>query len=164
MNENDETGDSRVAEIDDAMSMRADEGDVSTLGGAMVMALERAWARIRARHPEVPPVVVVIGAGSGQTWLKLGHFAAERWQVPDLPGDGALEDAEGETAAVERASRPLHEVFIGRRGLSRGPGGVTETLLHEAAHGLGEVGGSRTPHGRAVGTTGSSRRWPRRWA
>jgi hypothetical protein len=31
----------------------------------MVAALEAAWAAIRARHPEVPAAVIVLGAGSG---------------------------------------------------------------------------------------------------
>jgi hypothetical protein len=67
----------------------------------MVAALEQAWAAIRARHPDVPPVVVVLGAGSIRApsrRLRLGHFAAMRW------ADGA--------AAGER----LAEVFVGGEG------------------------------------------------
>jgi threonine dehydrogenase-like Zn-dependent dehydrogenase len=30
----------------------------------MAAALEGAWAAIRSRHPEVPAVVIVLGAGS----------------------------------------------------------------------------------------------------
>ena len=47
----------------------------------MVAALESAWAAVRARHPEIPAVVIVVGAGSGQRpgTLKLHHFAALRW-------------------------------------------------------------------------------------
>lgn len=35
-------------------------------GSRIIAALERAWAAIRARHPEVPGVVIVTGAGSNQ--------------------------------------------------------------------------------------------------
>ena len=72
----------------------------------MVAALEQAWAATRARHPDVPPVVVVLGAGSigaPSGRLRLGHFAAMRW------ADGA---GEGERLA---------EVFVGGEGLARGP-------------------------------------------
>jgi hypothetical protein len=99
------------------------EGRIST---PMVAALEQAWAAIRSRHPDVPPVVVVLGAGSigapgGR--LRLGHFAAMRW------ADGA--------GAGER----LAEVFVGGEGLARGPVDVLGTLLHEAAHAIAHVRG-----------------------
>ncbi|MGH3566541.1 MAG: hypothetical protein ACRDRH_11020 [Pseudonocardia sp.] len=38
-----------------------DDGRIST---PMIAALEGAWAAIRARHPEVPAVVLLLGAGS----------------------------------------------------------------------------------------------------
>jgi len=68
------------------------DADVSTGAGMsgpisapMVAALEAAWAAIRLRHPEVPAVVLVLGAGSIGTsgGLRLGHFAAMRWADPD---------------------------------------------------------------------------------
>ena len=34
------------------------------ISAPMVAALEGAWAAIRVRHPEVPAVVMVLGAGS----------------------------------------------------------------------------------------------------
>lgn len=89
----------------------------------MVAALEQAWAAIRARHPEVPAAVVVLGAGSigaPAGVLRLGHFAAMRWH---------------------HDTRQLPEVFISGEGLSRGPGDVLATLLHEAAHALADVRG-----------------------
>jgi len=87
----------------------------------MVAALEQAWSVIRARHPEVPAAVVVLGAGSlgapaGR--LRLGHFAALRWH---------------------HDQRRLPEVFVGGEGLARGPAGVLGTLLHEAAHALDDA-------------------------
>ena len=63
------------------------DADVSTVGGVsgpisapMVAALEGAWAAIRARHPEVPAVVLVLGAGS------IGERdAGSSWSIdPDL--------------------------------------------------------------------------------
>lgn len=84
----------------------------------LVAALEASWAAIRARHPEVPAVVVVVGAGSGGAaagGMKLGHFAAMRWR---------------------HGEQDVPEVFIGGEGLARGPLDVLGTLLHEAAHAL----------------------------
>lgn len=93
------------------------------ISAPMVAALEGAWAQIRARHPEVPSAVIVLGAGStgAAGRLKLGHFAAMRWNGQD--------DAR------------LPEVFVGGEGLARGPADVLGTLLHEAAHALANVRG-----------------------
>jgi hypothetical protein len=87
---------------------------------AVVAAMERAWSAIRARHPGVPEVIVILGAGSEarRGLFKLGHFAAARWQVADQ----------------RRA-----EVLVSGEGLSRGPVDVLGTLLHEAAHGLADI-------------------------
>lgn len=92
----------------------------------MVDALEQAWVDIRERHPELPPAVIVLGAGSigsRSGALTLGHFAAMRWHT----------DTDG--------SEELAEVFIGGEGLQRGPAGVLGTLLHEAAHALAHARG-----------------------
>jgi hypothetical protein len=84
---------------------------------AVVAAMEHAWTAIRARHPEVPEVIVILGAGSEarRGLFKLGHFAAARWQV------------NGQRRA---------EVLVSGEGLQRGAVDVLGTLLHEAAHGL----------------------------
>jgi hypothetical protein len=89
----------------------------------IVAALERAWDAIRHRHAELPRVVMVVASGSDGApagWLKLGHFAAMRWQT----GEGLLP-----------------EVFVGGEGLAAGPTAVLGTLLHEAAHAIAEVRG-----------------------
>jgi hypothetical protein len=59
--------------------------DAGQISAPMVAALEGAWAAIRARHPEIPAVVMVLGAGSigGPGGLRLGYFAAMRWAGPD---------------------------------------------------------------------------------
>ena len=87
---------------------------------AVVAAMEGAWTAIRARHGEVPEVIVVLGAGSEarRGLFKLGHFAAARWQVADQ----------------RRA-----EVLVSGEGLQRGAVDVLGTLLHEAAHGLADA-------------------------
>jgi hypothetical protein len=83
----------------------------------LVAALDQTWRAIRARHPDVPEVVIALGSGSdhGRRGLKLGHFAASRWQR----GDGRLP-----------------ELFVGGEGLARGAVPVLGTLLHEGAHGV----------------------------
>jgi len=88
----------------------------ATISPRLVTALDRTWAAIQARHPDVPAVVIVLGSGSGTPGrLKLGHFAPDRWQ---------------------RADSRLSELFIGGEGLQRGARDVLGTLLHEAAHGV----------------------------
>lgn len=103
----------------------ATTGRIST---PMVAALEQAWADIRTQHSEIPPAVVVLGSGSigaKAGTMRLGHFAAMRWQHDtDKP--------EGDQLA---------EVFVGGEGLRRGPADVLATLLHEAAHALAHVRG-----------------------
>lgn len=111
------------------------------ISAPMVAALEQAWADIRARHPEVPAVVVVVGAGSGGPagGLRLGHFAAMRWQPDTTDHTGA------------GPAQRLPEVFIGGEGLARGPLGVLGTLLHEAVHALA--------HTRGIQDTSRQGRW-----
>jgi hypothetical protein len=89
----------------------------ATISPKLVTALDRSWSAIRARHADVPEVVITLGAGTGQGHgaLTFGHFAADRWQ---------------------RADARLPEMFIGGEGLERGARAVLGTLLHEAAHGV----------------------------
>jgi hypothetical protein len=118
--------------IDADTSTRPDDGRIST---PMVAALEGAWADIRTRNPDVPPAVIVLGAGSigaPTGSLRLGHFAAMRWRS-ETPGEA------------------LAEVFVGGEGLARGPIDVLGTLLHEAAHALA--------HARQIKDTSRQGRW-----
>ncbi len=92
-------------------------GPTTPAASMVVAALERAWQQIRAYHPELPQVVVIVAAG-GETargLFKWGHFAAGRWHVAG-------------------ANRP--EVLVGGEGLQRPTREVLGTLVHEAAHGL----------------------------
>lgn len=104
----------------------------SGAASVLVASLERAWEAIVARHPDVPPAVLVVAPGQGhpRDGLKLGHFAAGRWDV----------------AGSNRA-----EVLVGGEGLRLGPEELLGTLLHEAAHGLG--------HAREVRTTSRNNRY-----
>jgi hypothetical protein len=100
------------------------EPSVDHRGGQLVRALARAWGAIRARHPDVPEVVMVTGPGSSarsSEGLRLGHFAAGRWHpAPDAA---------------------LAEVMIGGEGLERSAEQVLATLLHEAAHAVAQTRG-----------------------
>ncbi|GLY97643.1 hypothetical protein Acsp02_48970 [Actinoplanes sp. NBRC 103695] len=89
----------------------------------LVAALEAAWDAIRARHPEVPAVVLVVGSGSPtkpNANMKWGHFASLRWQSGE---------------------QRLPEVLVSGEGLSRTPVEVFTTLTHEATHGLADARG-----------------------
>jgi hypothetical protein len=89
----------------------------------LLTALEAAWAAIRARHPDVPAAVLIVGSGSPATAkaaMKWGHFAALRWQHGDTQ---------------------LPEVLVSGEGLKRTPAEVFVTLLHEATHGLANTRG-----------------------
>ncbi|KAB2376994.1 hypothetical protein [Actinomadura montaniterrae] len=86
---------------------------------ALVDAIERTWAAIRRRHPDVPRVVVTIGSGTigaARGAVTLGHYAGARW--------------------VHQEDGDLPELFVGGEGLQRGAVDVLGTLLHESAHGL----------------------------
>lgn len=89
----------------------------------LLTALETAWAAIRARHPEVPDAVLIVGSGSPakpNAAMKWGHFAKLRWQHGDTQ---------------------LPEVLVSGEGLKRTPQEVLVTLLHEATHGLADTRG-----------------------
>lgn len=126
----------------DAHVSTALEADGERIGSPMVAALESAWAAIRARHPEVPAVVLLLGAGSigaPAGSLRLGHFAAMRWHTTSDNDDHAT-GVTGAGGPGPDAAR-LPEVFVGGEGLRRGPVDVLGTLLHEAAHALAHVRG-----------------------
>lgn len=87
----------------------------------VLSVLEDGWHAIRARHPQIPPVVIIIASGTSGRAAKWGHFDPRRWNV----------DATG----------TLAEVLISGEGLHRGPNAVLGTLLHEAAHALAAARG-----------------------
>jgi hypothetical protein len=87
----------------------------SPAASRVLAVLEDTWKAIRRRHPEIPPVVLIIASGTGGKQARWGHHAPGRWHH------------EG----TERA-----EVMISGEGLRRTPAEVLGTLLHEAAHAL----------------------------
>lgn len=109
------------------MSENSIQNGTDRAGSVIVAAVESAWDQIQRRHPQVPDVVVTFGAGTiGSTpgTVRLGHFAAQRWAADP----GATET-------------PMHELFIGGEGLTRGSVCLLGTLLHEAAHALAHARG-----------------------
>jgi curved DNA-binding protein CbpA len=87
---------------------------------AVLRVLETTWQAIRARHPQIPPVVLVIASGTEGKQARYGHHAPQRWHV----------------SGEDRA-----EIMISGEGLRRGAPAVLGTLLHEAAHALAAVRG-----------------------
>jgi len=99
----------------------APAGQAASISPRLVTALDHAWSAIRARHPDVPEVVITIGSGSAgprRNGLKLGHYATARWQ---------------------RGDSQLAELFIGGEGMQLGAREMLGTLLHEAAHGVADT-------------------------
>jgi hypothetical protein len=91
-------------------------GTVPVVTLPLQTAIETTWAAIQRHHPEVPAVVVTLGAaGERRGGQHLGHFAPGRWQVG--------EELQG-------------ELFIGGEGLATDAEGLLITVLHAAAHGL----------------------------
>ena len=43
--------------------------------------LEETWHAIRARHPEIPPVVIIIARGTTGRDARWGHFAPQEWTI-----------------------------------------------------------------------------------
>jgi hypothetical protein len=99
-------------------------------GSRIIVALEQAWAAVQDRHPEVPNVVIVTGAGSNQKGLPegyrlQGHHWPERW-------------------VTDRADRRrMPELFVAGELLAAGGQAVLEVMLHEAAHALAVIRGIR---------------------
>ena len=86
----------------------------------IVRVLEDIWRAIRARHGELPAVVIIIASGTERKQPVWGHHAPGRWQAGN----------------EQRA-----EIMISGEGLRRQPRDVLGTLLHEAAHALAAARG-----------------------
>jgi hypothetical protein len=108
------------------MTAIADEA-AREYGSQIITALEQAWAAIRDRHPEIPDVVIVTGAGSNQKGLPKGyalrgHHWPERW-------------------VTDPAEHRMPELFVAGELLAAGGRAIVEVMLHEAAHALAVVRG-----------------------
>jgi hypothetical protein len=104
------------------------EGPVSA---PVLAALEAAWAAIRARHPEVPAVVVVLASGSDGGAGGVAAAGPLRCDALAEPGRPRGADARG----VRRRRRPRPRA---------GPG--AGTLLHEATTPGNEDGDGESDH------------------
>jgi curved DNA-binding protein CbpA len=82
--------------------------------------LENTWQAIRANHPRIPPVVIIIASGTDGKQTRWGYHAPKRWQV-------GLEDRT--------------EIMVSGEGLRRGARSVLGTLLHEATHAMSAARG-----------------------
>jgi curved DNA-binding protein CbpA len=96
-------------------------GERSEAASRVLSVLEDTWQAIRARHPQVPPVVIIIGSGTTGRDARWGHYDPKRWTVT--------------------ATGTLAEILISGEGLRRDPRAVLGTLLHEAAHALAAARG-----------------------
>src|SRR5690349_2001594 len=108
------------------MSAMADEV-AREHGSRIIAAIESAWVAIRARHPEIPDVVIVTGAGTNQKgtpegYRLRGHHWPERW-------------------VTDPAERRMPELFVAGELLAASGQAVLEVMLHEAAHALAVVRG-----------------------
>jgi DnaJ domain len=81
----------------------------------LIQVLEEVWQAIRARHGEIPAVVIILASGTETRQPRWGHFASGRWNVGN----------------DQRA-----EVMISGEALRLTPAEVLAVILHEAAHAL----------------------------
>lgn len=83
----------------------------------MLAAVDFTIQSVRAIHPDIPPVTVVLGApGHLKTRQVHGHFAPNRWSTT------------GEDKALH------HEVSLSGESLERGAVSTFGTIVHELAH------------------------------
>ena len=103
--------------------------------------LARAWNAIRARHVDVPPVVLVIGLRSPQlaTRCRLGHFSPIRWLPPhDKHGSTELQA----TIDVVKTAMNDDDLTALQAALHASATAVLQSarqLSHDAKASLGEV-------------------------
>lgn len=111
-----------AVEITEVTSLKGSGGN-GREGARMVAALEAAWSAIRAAHPDVPEVVLVVASGGPNRngGMKWGHYAHGRWSLK-----------------TDEESR-IPEVLISGEGLQRDATEAFTTLVHEAAHGMAAV-------------------------
>jgi hypothetical protein len=82
---------------------------------AILDAVDTVVKSIRARFPEVPPIVLVVGAsGKRARSMVHGHFAPDRWE----------------------SKNGAHEILLSGESLRRGAEPTLGTILHEVAHAL----------------------------
>lgn len=113
--------DGKVDTMNNASETSAPAQPTKHTGSTVVALIERVWDTIRADHPELPEVVVTTGSGEGVKW---GHFRPESWKLAE---DGGRR----------------HEFFLASEALAKGATQVLQTTIHEAAHTLNRVRGTK---------------------
>jgi hypothetical protein len=119
------TGEEPKSKLDEELEalLARDDMENGTPTLPILQAVNSLWADIRLEHPEVPRVVVVLGAkGRKKSSLTHGHFHASQW-------------VHGEDKEI------MHEVMLSGESLSRGAEATLGTLIHEAAHARAHVTG-----------------------
>ena len=105
-----------MEDVADTQELRTDPA-----ASELIAACETVWASIQDHHPELPPVVMLLGTGIERGKLvKLGHWWGGRWLA-----DG---DIRG-------------EVLLAGEALHLDATDVFEVLLHEATHGINAARG-----------------------
>ena len=56
-------------------------GEDSEAASRVLTMLEQTWQAIRARHPEIPPVVIIIASGTTSRDARWTRFDSQRWTV-----------------------------------------------------------------------------------
>jgi hypothetical protein len=56
-------------------------GGYSEAAGRVLTMLEESWQAIRARHPEIPAVVIIIASGTTGRDARWGRFDPQRWTI-----------------------------------------------------------------------------------
>ena len=56
-------------------------GGSSEAASRVLTMLEETWLAIHARHPEIPPVVIIIASGTPGRDARWGHFDPQRWTI-----------------------------------------------------------------------------------
>ena len=109
--------------IETVRARQAERAAPRKVTSPVTVTLEGVWETIRRRHPELPPVAIVVSSGTASlakgVALNQGHFAPGRWE-------------EGEDTH--------HEIFVAGEVVNN-PEAVLGTLLHEAAHALAHLRG-----------------------
>jgi hypothetical protein len=56
-------------------------GEYSEAASRVLAMLEETWQAIRAHHPEIPPVVIIIAGGTTGREARWDRFDSQRWTV-----------------------------------------------------------------------------------
>ena len=111
----------------------------------VVAALDRAWQQIRRRHPDVPPVVLILGPSPsrrGANWCTLGHLRPSGWSLQSsLPSPNALEEMRASARRLEEgvAARAGKEISRHIVDAAKATGMVLEEIIRQATYTYPEV-------------------------